>query len=117
MTTLNVGDRVHLKWDHSVMGRVSQLYCFKQLRVNCDLEPTRISVIVPGDDEWNTNTAIEWWERIPEPLKENVPIDVLFDELNKACGELGAPWRSRMKFVAEHLVLMLRERGYGKNDD
>jgi len=54
MTTLNVGDRVHLKWDHSVTGAANYVLPLESW-LNVSLDGGHI-----------TSTPASWWERIPD---------------------------------------------------
>jgi hypothetical protein len=99
MSTLNVGDRVHLKWDHSVTGTVR------------DSNLTQVAV-EPEAGLW-IFTPFSWWEPIPEPLKELVPIEVLIEILSMYDREIFTNYR----FSKTTLLKELRERGYGKADD
>jgi hypothetical protein len=61
MSTLNVGDRVHLKWDHSVTGTFTKDYVESQ-----DI----IRVSTAGAREYDMRGQVYtppwWWERIPD---------------------------------------------------
>jgi hypothetical protein len=108
MSTLNVGDRVHLKWDHSVTGTVIEAFSV-QRGMNRNDHKIVLELCSDRGTVYKTHTPASWWERIPEPLKELVPIEVLeeaFDDLQEG-GTIVVHVRTR-------LARWLRERGYGK---
>jgi hypothetical protein len=101
MSTLNVGDRVRAKCELVPVCEVTKVNVYKEYGGDPYVEVLRgmKKVIAPAS----------WWERIPEPLKELVPIEVLeeaFDDLQEG-GTIVVHVRTR-------LARWLRERGYGK---
>jgi len=102
MSQIKSGDTVRVKHDHSIRGSAY-----------CGYSEGTIAVAsgIGAGCAWAALGPASWFEKVPEPLEESVPIDVLRKALGEAYAAPGvtAYW--------DALFAHLRVLGYGKNND